>query len=235
MNCKQCNQIYNNTFNIPQLLPRCGHTVCSACLQQNFASGRYRCFECNVINFAEIVEDFPKNLSLLNMTSPNKTNKGYSEQTRKIGKCDNYSDNFSSIRDDTSTLGNFGVNFFKSDDICLFHKKPVEAFCMDEKMLLCVQCLIDKTHHCHKVVDIVQAYEKVKLNVFKKLNDLDSKNIFISNDFPSKLNGVVSEINQQYRHSVDKIEFQFKELKDMINKRQREVLSELELFNKRRT
>lgn len=225
---------YNNYRNVPQLLPRCGHTVCSDCLQINFDSGRYRCFECNMLNFAEIVEDFPRNLTILDLTTQQKSIKGYSEQTRKINKRDNYSDNLSAFKDDSSSFGKFGVNFFSLDNLdskCLFHKKPFEAFCLDEKMLLCVQCLIDRTHSTHKVSDLTKAYEKVKLNVLKKMDELGDKNEFVSNAFPSKLADTLIDINQQYKHAVDKVEMQFKELKDIITRRQKEILNELEWTN----
>ena len=235
MNCKQCNNQYNNFRNIPQLLPRCGHTVCSECLQSDFDSGRFRCYECNILNFAEIVEDFPKNQTILDYNSPLKSIKGFSDQTKKNNQRNNISEHLSSFKDDASNFGKFGVNFFSVDnfdDKCLFHKKPFEAFCMDEKTLLCVQCLIDKTHHSHKVSDIPKAYEKAKNLVFKKMEELDNKNEFISIGFPAKLGETVQDLNHQYKHAVDKVELQFKELKDIIKKREKEILNQLRLDKK---
>lgn len=235
MNCKQCALPYNNGKNVPQLLPRCGHTVCSACLQLDFASGRYKCLECSVVNFAEIIDDFPKNLTLLSISSPHKVSKNYSEPSRKVIKRDNYSDNISLNRDDISSMGKCGINFFSVDNldnICLFHKKPIEAYCIDEKMLLCVQCLIDKTHHDHKVTDISKAYDKVKQTVYKRLDDFGDYSDVLSHGFSARINESVRDISTQYSHAIDKVGMQFRELKDIIARRQREVESALELVKK---
>jgi len=231
MNCKQCAQAYNDNRNVPQLLPRCGHTVCSECLAQNFASGRYRCSECNVVNFAEIVEDFPKNLTLLSITSPQRSINEYSQPTRKLAKHGNYSDSGSLARDDISSIGRFGVNFFSVDNldnICMFHKKQIEAYCIDEKMLLCVQCLIDKTHNNHKVCDINRAYEKVRMGVFKKLDDMDAYNDVLTSGFSAKVGETLRDLSGQYSRAIDKVELQFREMKDVITRRQREVEGALE-------
>ena len=231
MNCKQCNNQDNNFRNVPQLLPRCGHTVCSECLQSSFALGRYRCPECNMVNFAEIVEEFPKNLTILDFVTPQKPSKGLSEQTKKPNGRNHLTYDVSSFKDDFSGAGKFGLNFCSVENFdsrCVYHKKPFEAYCMDEKLLLCVQCLIDKTHKQHKVTDLATAFEKAKISVFKKMEELNDKNEFMTQAFPAKLGETMHDINERYRNAVDKVELQFKELKDIITQRQKEVVNQLE-------
>ena len=184
-----------------------------------------------MLNFAEIIEDFPKNLTLLDIGKNEYSGKGFSEQTRKDNQRNNMSDFISSFNDDLSSVGRFGVNFFSVDNFdtkCLYHKKPFEAYCLDDKVLLCVQCLIEKTHNNHKVTEISKAYEKVKQTVFKKMEELNHKNEFVSDGFPAKLAETVQDITKQYKHAVDKVELQFKEIKDMVKKREKEILNQLE-------
>lgn len=65
MICKVCNSGYNYFKKTPHLLPVCGHSMCLECLAKKFSRGLVYCPECGEKNFAEVINEFPKNISLL--------------------------------------------------------------------------------------------------------------------------------------------------------------------------
>jgi hypothetical protein len=65
MICKACNSAYNYFKKTPHLLTVCGHSMCLECLARKFSRGLVYCPECGEKNFAEVVGEFPKNVSLL--------------------------------------------------------------------------------------------------------------------------------------------------------------------------
>jgi len=70
MNCQNCNRSYNNSNRVPLLLIACGHSLCSNCAELKFTNGELICPECLTKNEANSINNFPKNLALINFKKP---------------------------------------------------------------------------------------------------------------------------------------------------------------------
>ena len=46
LSCKICFEPYNHTDKIPRILPKCGHTFCSACLEKIAKNSARNGFAC---------------------------------------------------------------------------------------------------------------------------------------------------------------------------------------------
>lgn len=84
MDCPSCFATFSPDQNEPRILIACGHSVCSECLNSKMTNQRslppgdslivvqkqlieFTCPDCNVVSRAENLNQFPKNLALLNM------------------------------------------------------------------------------------------------------------------------------------------------------------------------
>lgn len=70
MKCSSCTKRYDGKRHIPRLLVKCGHSSCELCLIAYFTSGSVSCPVCKKKSFAETIEDFPRNLALLDIHKP---------------------------------------------------------------------------------------------------------------------------------------------------------------------
>lgn len=87
MNCLHCNEEFDSATHIPRLLPHCGHTLCSVCVNSLINSNFIICTECKELNMAFKESDLPKNLAILRIQHDNKktysSNNDQSEQSNK--------------------------------------------------------------------------------------------------------------------------------------------------------
>ena len=67
MQCSLCSRPFDSDKNVPRLLIKCGHTFGQACLEKIFSEGCITCPICGTKNYGETIEDFPKNLALLDV------------------------------------------------------------------------------------------------------------------------------------------------------------------------
>ena len=70
MNCLACTQKFNTRKNVPMLLYKCGHSMCRECIEKRFQNGKVICVKCKQNNFAETIDDYPKNLTILEFFEP---------------------------------------------------------------------------------------------------------------------------------------------------------------------
>ena len=67
MNCINCKILYNDEKNYPMLLPECGHSVCLNCLKLNSKKKYIKCEKCKKKNEFENIEDFPQNVTIIDL------------------------------------------------------------------------------------------------------------------------------------------------------------------------
>lgn len=54
---------------------------------------------------------------------------------------------------------NIDVDFEKYNiDQCQMHSKLIEAYCVDDKSLMCISCILNDNHKKHNLVSIDDAY-----------------------------------------------------------------------------
>jgi hypothetical protein len=51
---------------------------------------------------------------------------------------------------------------FEHNQFCLLHNKALEAYCNTEKLLICINCILEKKHEGHIILSIEEACEKEK-------------------------------------------------------------------------
>lgn len=233
MNCKECSNVFNDKANIPQLLPKCGHTICAECVYSLFGSGQVSCPECKTVNFAELPVDFPRNQTLLDLNKGTNSISNVSKPTEKkvlvedlisIDEAILQHLNSNTILEHKS--GKYGSGL-ADPEICKIHLKEYEAYCMEDRSLLCVQCLLERKHNNHKVYNIEDSYTKTKANLGKRITEFEEQNGFLLENFKNGLDGVLEEITKQYKTGKEKVELQFNELVEVIYKRKKEVLAQL--------
>ena len=236
MNCKSCSLNFNNNLNLPRFLPKCGHTICNKCVMAIFDAGELVCPECQTISFAELVSDFPKNQTVLDFIDKAEAIGSLSEPTEERGIPNDLVSIEGSFLNDLNTQLTSNKNEDKknkydcsshSENKCIVHRKQFEAFCIDDKQLLCVQCLLEKQHNNHTAYDIDTGFDKANSRFIKKKDEYESKNAFLFENYKDNLNGILDEITNQFKFSSSKVDIMFNELIDIISKRKKEVLSEL--------
>lgn len=238
MNCQTCNEPFNPTTNTPLLLPKCGHTICQHCLTKNFHSGKLTCPQCKIPSYAELITDFPKNKILIEQSiSQNTTinNITLTEKNQFINE-NSYIDSSLLKELNTKTIySKKSGRYFSCNEIenkCTLHRKTVEAFCIDCGLLLCVSCLLEKTHNGHNIYNIEEGFEMAVNRVSSRLDDFSVKNKFLFENYENCLKNVLNEISQQQDISLTKLDIQYNELIDLILRRKKEAMSRVRLSNK---
>ena len=107
---------------------------------------------------------------------------------------------------------------------CLVHKEPLIIYCYDCECLICQHCTMkDHRNHTFKFVKIGAPDEKLKLlEEIKPLKDLHLK--FINS--AEKIQTIKLEVEAQKDSAVHIIQTSFKELHDILDKRELELLDE---------
>jgi len=183
MNCPNCRIQYNSGANIPHLLPKCGHSICSSCLASTFKNSSITCIECKEINNAENLSIFPKNMALI-------------------------------------TVNKTPVNINSSiTPICKIHGKKQEAFCQDDKILLCIDCILLDGHKQHEISAITASYNKAN----EVLNSYLEKAKSIEEDLKIMLSDIDAkryDLHEKAKEKNSKITELFLEITNVIHERE---------------
>ena len=65
MKCEGCEKEFNSTKRRPHFLIQCGHSLCQKCIKKRFSETSVICPRCDTKNYADTVDDFPVNMTLL--------------------------------------------------------------------------------------------------------------------------------------------------------------------------
>jgi hypothetical protein len=143
MQCPKCELPYEGEVHVPRILINCGHTTCEECIKQLLGSeNSLSCPECNSINKAESVNSFPKNFALLNMridTQPTTSTPQTSVPTTPVKPKEDI-----------------------IETMCSTHQKKIEAYCMQDKIILCIDCILSEGHKTHEINSINNAANSEK-------------------------------------------------------------------------
>jgi predicted RNase H-like nuclease (RuvC/YqgF family) len=112
--------------------------------------------------------------------------------------------------------------------MCLKHGKKVEAFCEDDKIVMCINCILNDDHKTHNFLNIETAYQKCIdecTNSMKKINErkssLHDNKIIISMTL-GKLNKdketVIKEATFLFDEIISKMKSRKKHVTDSLNK-----------------
>ena len=123
------------------------------------------CPDCDNVNYAEVYSDFPKNLALLNFNQlqKNNTNTSKNNLKQKVDKTTSENNERPMTSNEQMSkypiIKNIETNKVSSE-ICGKHNKKYEAFCENERVLICIDCILNDGHKNHDMVSIQTAYEK---------------------------------------------------------------------------
>ena len=233
MNCNSCGNTFNKEKHMPRLLIKCGHSFCSHCIDIEFNQGCIECLSCGVINYAEFPDEFPSNLTLLDINENQLSNLSISETTKRnvlVAKSIDFDQ--SSIKDSQQNVI-YGKKYIKTEEripassCCIEHGKAYEAFCLNDKTLLCIQCLLEKKHDNHAIIEIKAAFERAKIEFSNRVDKLEVNEKCLLDNYKEDIKTSLDTLNKHHKDSVDLVEIQFGELFNLINKRKKDVIAKL--------
>lgn len=104
---------------------------------------------------------------------------------------------------------NLNQHVTKGQYLCKTHGKNQEAFCEDDKQLLCIDCILHSCHKSHEIKSINESYKKAKENIFNK----QQKSLSIEIDLNKKL----SELEEEKNELRNKLEEKNNIISDFFN------------------
>lgn len=184
MECPKCNSQFNLKNRVPLLLSKCGHTICSYCLNTSIVSGCITCTECGTqTKDIESLNDLPKNLALLEMC-----------RAQEQSICE-------------------------GEENCPLHNKKLEAFCENDKVLLCIDCILIDGHKFHELYTISESSEKERAKLQDDSDGVTNLKEELSNMLKD-INAYKATILDAARKKNEKIEEIYKEIKKIIQERE---------------
>ena len=193
MECPKCHCVYQKEKNVPLLLIKCGHTLCDLCANSVYDGKSISCPECGSQSQVDSLSMLPKNMALLSM-----------------------SQNPSSAQPPASVKPIVAAT---REYMCETHKKKVEAFCEDDLVLLCIDCILIDGHKAHDIRPVSQASEKERAGLQE---DIDT-----ANNLEESLNLMLSdianfraELGEKANSKREKVTSVFKEITNVIHERE---------------
>eukprot|EP00826_Nyctotherus_ovalis_P015984 TRINITY_DN14596_c0_g2_i7.p1 TRINITY_DN14596_c0_g2~~TRINITY_DN14596_c0_g2_i7.p1 ORF type:complete len:514 (-),score=125.74 TRINITY_DN14596_c0_g2_i7:1060-2601(-) len=103
--------------------------------------------------------------------------------------------------------------------VCKVHEKKVEAFCLDDRVLLCIDCILIDGHKAHDIAPISKAYERELTTLKEKLKNAESleENLIT---ILSDINDCRIDANARADESREKITSLFSEIRAVIDERE---------------
>lgn len=98
-------------------------------------------------------------------------------------------------------------------DLCEKHKKPIEAFCCNDKILVCVLCLVEDGHKSHELTTVQKAAKKFRDNL--------SNYAALANSYQDSIQKDIKELNEKQNSlhfSYNKLVKDFSIVFDLIKK-----------------
>ena len=194
MNCRKCNSNYGNDSHTPLLLPKCGHSLCRGCATTLFTAKSVKCPECEATSPIESVAQLPENKALLSMLESASRRAGVaSEGTQQRSE---------EVKGD-----------------CPLHQKKVEAYCEEDRTLLCISCILLGGHKTHAIVQLEDAGSKERTRLEKGLataTQIEGKLRMLLSDVASAR----QQLNENANAKRDKIAAVYREIVDVIHQRE---------------
>ena len=192
MECKLCRNYYNDDGHTPRLLIFCGHSICESCQKAAIEKGEITCPECSKPNPFDKIEDMPKNLALLGP---------YLSQRSNVASSKNI------VASPQKKLRNGSVDS-QLLDICPKHGAKYQAYCLKDKIPICLQCILGDEHKQHEFIAINEASEKEKSQLKNRIGELDKQ--------VKSIEGKLSDIQMYEKKICTKAEHRLKEIQKLF-------------------
>ena len=113
-----------------------------------------------------------------------------------------------------------------SEDLCNLHGKRFEAYCTNDKEVLCVNCLLESTHRHHEVANIQIAagnerehLKRLELSVMQ----IEEKLL----NAQEQLEQSLRTIGDKFQSAKDQLSGLFKSIREAVDSRENEVMMQL--------
>ncbi len=189
MECPKCHSLYQKEKNVPMLLIKCGHTLCDRCAGTAFDGKCITCPECGGKSQVASVSMLPKNMALLAMSLTQSSSPVHVQSPAN------------------------------AEPVCATHKKKLEAFCLDDRTLLCIDCILLDGHKAHDISPIAQASEKERAELQQEV-DAASKLEENLNLMLADISNFRVELNDKANSKREKVTSVFKEITNVIHERE---------------
>jgi len=107
----------------------------------------------------------------------------------------------------------------QSESICSQHNKKVEAFCQDDRCLLCIDCILLDGHKSHDISPIGKASEQERITIQKELENAikleDTLSLMVTD-----IENFKAELTQRANEKREKVTTVFKEITNVIHERE---------------
>ena len=109
--------------------------------------------------------------------------------------------------------------------ICKVHEEQAKIYCYDCKTLICRDCVIDEDHKGHDYEFVKKAAPKIQKNLKECLAPITESQKGIQ-DAIKNVEGAKAEVIAMDEAMTTSIKQSFQELRDIIDKREKELLAE---------
>eukprot|EP00347_Sterkiella_histriomuscorum_P000730 403374725 len=249
MECPNCQRSYDQFASgdqnvIPRILTVCGHSICHFCVTSLHHNKQIQCPLCKTINPGETVQNFIKNLALLQVLVENSTaiinakESSFYQNSDDVSRNSNIHDsneqqqsssgqqsgkNTSSNHNTSNTTINFSQFNKNTSEVCLDHQKPIEAFCWTDKVSLCIDCLLisQNIHKQHDVLNLEKSLIKKDIKLNQTQDKIQQIKLKIQQS-QTQLNQFKSNLEMQESLQINKLTKFYQEIREQIDKRQKQ-------------
>ena len=187
--CSQCKSKYDNSSNLPYLLPACGHTFCKTCLSKMSYKSMIRCALCSSMTYKEL-KKLPVNYALLEAF----------ESSSKKPKCKEHNSEIMAYcnTDDILLCGNCTFSH-RSHEVYLLTDPKIQSIANTKKASLKKQenDLNELKSNWEKAKDeLQQGLNELKSSVDKHKSELDNTEEQLINNIIQGSNHCIQEISK---------------------------------------
>eukprot|EP00357_Protocruzia_adherens_P002986 CAMPEP_0115046582 /NCGR_PEP_ID=MMETSP0216-20121206/48824_1 /TAXON_ID=223996 /ORGANISM="Protocruzia adherens, Strain Boccale" /LENGTH=548 /DNA_ID=CAMNT_0002429669 /DNA_START=60 /DNA_END=1706 /DNA_ORIENTATION=+ len=211
LKCPLCHRFYDDTDVIPRMLPNCGHTFCTECLQHRITTE-----EGEVIICPEDQEscpkpgsatEFPKNFALIRLA------KKHIKKTENAGAPEREGGSEESSQD---------------KNMCPIHDRKLEVVCVDDQQRICTNCALFGDHKSHDI----RAEEDVLKEITLRAECLyEMYQVIEQNQEFFKATPHVEDMYSKFESKKGKLKAdldqKFKELRQVIDNKEKEIHDEV--------
>ncbi|XP_068696606.1 tripartite motif-containing protein 2-like isoform X1 [Montipora foliosa] len=255
LECSICREKFDDQQHCPRLLPGCGHSFCTSCLQSLLKKNAINCPTCRSTVFVPTgVASLPKNFALLDilLTLPHKEN----DDLHLCQICDNEKHPATSCCLDCKeymckdaarlhtrqkvardhcvvSLEDLKANpklAAVSDAFCPEHNDQFRFFDENCGHVVCRDCVTLK-HQGHKCLSLAEAASKYR----KEMDKLSHEAIALAEKVKAgeaRLNEATDDLKQEYANTIADIQSTFKRLGEALAARERVLMSDLDKLYK---
>ncbi|CAD8100807.1 unnamed protein product [Paramecium primaurelia] len=212
LNCPRCENSFDIYDRTPQMLPKCGHSMCMHCLREQT---KIICPEDGIVQPQDL-NLYPVNQAILKIINKSSLKNSQIDSTElgdtvRLSKCENF------------------FEIMESTSLCKEHNKKIELVCLEDHNKICVNCALFGGHKHHNVRNIDEVISEIQHSLEETVDLMQQ----IQSKIKSLKQPIINKkIRDQIRICIKQqqtlAEEQFKEMITQLMMKQRKVVEEIE-------